>query len=119
MKDAEDIHGEGITEAPPIEDGAYISGLILEGAGWNFEKACLTAPEPMKLSANMPVIHFKPIEKKKMPKDLYNCPTYIYPIRTGTRERPSFMLHIDLDSGEEAPKFWTKRGTALLLSGAD
>ena len=56
MQDSEDINGENIQEAPVADDGAYISGLFLEGAGWNYEKMCLTEPEPMKLFVNMPVL---------------------------------------------------------------
>jgi dynein heavy chain len=41
----------------------------------------------------------------------------MYPLRTGTRERPSFMIAVDLKSGAgKSPDVWTKRGTALLLS---
>ena len=39
-----------------------------------------------------------------------------YPVRTGTRERPSFMISIDLKSGTVDSDFWVKRGTALLLA---
>ena len=54
-------------------------------------------------------------EQRKVTKGTYACPCYMYPVRTGTRERPSFMLTVDLKS-QEAPDHWVKRGTALLLS---
>jgi dynein heavy chain len=64
----------------------------------------------------MPVIQFRPIkEKKKKATGLYKCPTYIYPIRAGTVENPSFQFRINLKSGEFEPDFWKKRGTALLM----
>eukprot|EP00640_Fibrocapsa_japonica_P008248 CAMPEP_0113946450 /NCGR_PEP_ID=MMETSP1339-20121228/57532_1 /TAXON_ID=94617 /ORGANISM="Fibrocapsa japonica" /LENGTH=68 /DNA_ID=CAMNT_0000952533 /DNA_START=11 /DNA_END=217 /DNA_ORIENTATION=- /assembly_acc=CAM_ASM_000762 len=67
----------------------------------------------------MPVIHFKPVDtKKKALKGVYVCPMYMYPVRTGTRERPSFVIAVDLRSGRYGSEFWTKRGTALLLSVA-
>jgi len=47
---------------------------------------------------------------------VYSCPAYYYPRRTGTRERPSFIVAVDLKSGEKSPEHWTKRGTALLMS---
>jgi len=47
---------------------------------------------------------------------IYSCPAYYYPRRTGTRERPSFIVAVDLKSGDKVPEHWTKRGTALLLS---
>ena len=110
-------------QEPPAE-GAYIQGLFLEGASWDFEHHCLTDPRPMELYSQMPVIHFKPVEisksdkssKKKQSKDMYECPLYIYPIRTGTSERPSFMRLVDLPSGGVTPDFWVLRGAALLLS---
>eukprot|EP01084_Bolivina_argentea_P202154 345460_1 len=108
----------------PKQGGAYIKGLYLEGAGWNFNQNILTNPIPMKLYQEMPIIHFQPCEKHSKDKDnnndnIYQCPTYLYPIRTGTREKPSFVCYVDLKCGKLSPSFWSKRGTALLLSLAD
>jgi dynein heavy chain len=65
----------------------------------------------------MPVIQFKPSEsKRKGNKGIYPCPCYYYQIRTGSRERPSYMLTVDLKSGKSEADHWIKRGTALLLS---
>ncbi|CEG44893.1 flagellar inner arm dynein 1 heavy chain beta [Plasmopara halstedii] len=100
------------------KDGAYIKGLILEGARWDFDHDCLTEPHPMQLHCEMPILHFRPVEaKKKFAKGMYTCPLYMYPLRTGTRERPSFIIAVDLKVGPgKTPEFWTRRGTALLLS---
>lgn len=102
----------------PPADGAYVKGLILEGARWDFDHDTLTEPYPMELHCQMPIIHFRPVEtKKKSTKGYYNCPLYIYPIRAETRERPSFIIALDLKCGPgRTPDLWTKRGTALLLS---
>ncbi len=75
----------------------------------------------------MPIIHFKPVESKgkttKKDQNKYHCPCYVYPIRTGTREKPSFMLVVKLPTrsnmGVNETDFWVKRGTALLMSLAD
>ena len=40
----------------------------------------------------------------------------MYPVRTGSRERPSYVVTVELKSGAATPEFWTKRGTAILLS---
>ncbi len=70
-----------------------------------------------ELFCPMPIVHFKPAEnKKKAGKAVYVCPLYMYPVRTGTRERPSFMIPVELKSGAQEPEFWVKRGTALLLA---
>ena len=92
-------------------------GAFLEGAGWDFENGCLVEPEPMELIVPMPIIHFKPVEnKKKVPKGVYLCPMYLYPVRTGSRERPSFVINVELKSGSNGSEHWVKRGTAVLLS---
>jgi dynein heavy chain len=105
--------------APP-EEGAYVRGMFLEGARWDEDEGYLTEPLPMQLFATMPVVHFKPVEnKKKGGKGMYTCPLYLYPVRTGTRERPSFMIAVEIKAGKYTPEFWVKRGTALLLALAD
>jgi dynein heavy chain len=101
----------------PPKEGVYIGGMFLEGAGWEFDLTCLQEPNPMELSVSMPVINFKPTEsKKKSAKGIYACPVYYYPLRTGSRERPSYMITVDLKSGKVEADHWIKRGTALLLS---
>lgn len=99
------------------KEGVYVKGTFLEGAGWDFENGCLTEPDPMELIVPMPIIHFKPVEnKKKSQKGIYSCPLYMYPVRTGTRERPSFMINVDIKAGAADPDHWIMRGTALLLA---
>ena len=109
-------HDESSVNIQPKE-GAYIKGLFLEGARWDLDAGCLSEPKPMELFCPMPIIHFKPVEsRKKSGKGLHACPAYAYPVRTGSRENPSFMIEVDLKSGPRDSAFWTKRGTALLLS---
>lgn len=76
----------------------------------------------------MPIIQFKPVEKEvkqkaKKGQNLYVCPTYMYPIRTGVREKPSYMFTVMLpikpgvnNTNSSDQDFWAKRGTALLMS---
>uniref|UniRef100_A0A7S3G9X5 Dynein heavy chain n=1 Tax=Palpitomonas bilix TaxID=652834 RepID=A0A7S3G9X5_9EUKA len=105
-----------ITNYP--REGAYIKGMYLEGGAWDYEHGCLVEPQHMELVVPMPIIHFKPVDsKKKSAKgSFYKCPCYYYPVRTGTRERPSYIISVDLKAGSENDEFWIKRGTALLLS---
>ena len=72
----------------------------------------------------MPIIHLRPVNKELKLKSkkgvpTYVCPCYMYPLRTGVRERPSYMFSITLNSGAHDSNFWVKRGTALLMSLAD
>jgi len=43
------------------KEGAYIEGLILEGAKWDGDKNYIADADPMKLYYTMPIIHFKPV----------------------------------------------------------
>eukprot|EP00929_Paragymnodinium_shiwhaense_P077086 TRINITY_DN3967_c0_g4_i1.p1 TRINITY_DN3967_c0_g4~~TRINITY_DN3967_c0_g4_i1.p1 ORF type:complete len:2593 (+),score=910.05 TRINITY_DN3967_c0_g4_i1:931-7779(+) len=110
---------ESLIQAQPKE-GAYIKNMTLEGARWDGNAGALADAETMILFSLFPIMHFKPVAKKKTNFDgIYQCPLYLYPVRTGSRERPSFMIWIDLKSGATTPpEFWVKRGTALLLATA-
>jgi dynein heavy chain len=100
----------------PVE-GAYFDRFFLEGAKWNTEGSCLEDAEPMQLYASVPIILFKPIAKKKTASEtaIYQCPLYFYPNRAGAPTRPSFMIWVEVKTGDETPGFWIKRGTAMLL----
>ncbi|GAB5364245.1 hypothetical protein AAMO2058_000953100 [Amorphochlora amoebiformis] len=112
------------TLSGPPKDGAYIKGFYLEGAQWDVDNWYLDEPLPMQLYCEMPIIHFKPVDgKKAKDKGMYACPVYRYPIRTGPRENPSYVISVKLrlppvttNSMKSSPSFWIKRGTALLLS---
>ena len=62
----------------------------------------------------------KPIQKKKAASEtaIYQCPLYFYPVRAGAPTRPSFVIYVEVKTGAEAPGFWVKRGTAMLLCTA-
>lgn len=111
----------------PAKEGAYIEGLFLEGAKWDGDRNCIAEAEPMKLYYKMPIIQFKPVlsetkQKAKKGQNFYQCPTYMYPIRTGIKG-PSYMFTVQLPykpnpnfTGTNEQDFWIKRGTALLMS---
>ena len=48
-----------------LQDGVWIRGLFLEGAGWDKKGSCLVEANPMQLVCPMPTIHFKPAESKR------------------------------------------------------
>jgi dynein heavy chain, axonemal len=109
---------DSVVQEPPKE-GAYIKSLIIEGAQWDYEIMGLADAEPMMLYSQMPVIYFRPMARRKgaggSTDKSYECPIYMYPVRSGSRERPSFVIWVDLKSGEHTGGFWIKRGTAMLL----
>ncbi|PVD19154.1 hypothetical protein C0Q70_21718 [Pomacea canaliculata] len=101
----------------PPKDGVYIKGLYLQGAGWDKKNSVLVEANPMQLVCPMPSIHFKPTEaRKKSSKGIYTAPCYYYPNRAGSTGRPSFIVAVDLKSGEKSSDHWVKRGTAILMS---
>jgi dynein heavy chain, axonemal len=102
-----------VQAAPP--DGAYIRGMFLEGARWDGDGGSLADPRPMELVVPFPVVHFRPAEARKRTGKaaVYSCPCYMYPVRTGSRERPSYTVSVDLRSGAQEPDHWVKRGGPL------
>merc|ERR1711916_59152 len=110
--------GEGVSSAP--KEGVYIEGLFLEGAGWDLRNGCLTEPRPMELTTPMPIIYFRPVEgKKKVPKGVYVCPCYYYPVRASTPGQiNSFTIAIDLKAGGASHGHFVRRGTALLMQSS-
>ena len=48
-----------------IVDGIYVTGLFLEGAGWDRKQGTLCEPLSMELITTMPIILFKPIDHRK------------------------------------------------------
>ncbi|MED6249045.1 Dynein heavy chain 2, axonemal [Ataeniobius toweri] len=71
----------------------------------------------MQMVCQILTIYFKPVENcRKMSKSMYMCPCYYFPVRAGRAGRPSFVVGVELRSGDVAPDHWIKRGTALFLS---
>ncbi|KAA0188249.1 Dynein heavy chain axonemal, partial [Fasciolopsis buskii] len=102
---------------PTPKDGVYVCNLYLQGAGWDKKSTCLIEATPMQLVCPMPIVHFRPMEnKKKSMKNIYVAPCYYYPNRAGTPDRPSFMIGVELKTGDKPPEHWIKRSTALLMS---
>ena len=54
---------DSIQAAP--KEGAYVKDMILEGAKWDFVESCLLDADPMMLFNAMPIVLFKPVQKKK------------------------------------------------------
>ncbi|XP_074657783.1 dynein axonemal heavy chain 2-like [Tubulanus polymorphus] len=101
----------------PPKDGVLVKNLFLQGAGWDKKNQCLIEAEPMQLVCPIPTIHFKPVEsKRRAGRGIYTCPCYYYPNRAGGAGRESFVVAVDLKSGEKMPDHWAKRGAALLMS---
>lgn len=101
----------------PATDAIIVGGFRLEGAGWDLKGAHLIDPRPLELTRSMPPMQFRPFESKRRTtaKGIYVCPVYYSSVRSGNGEHPSFVVAVDLKSGDHEPEYWIKKGTALLL----
>ncbi|CAF4716798.1 unnamed protein product [Rotaria socialis] len=95
-----------------IDDGVYVTGLYLEGAGWDRKQGTLCEAKSMELVTIIPTIHFKPVEhKKKSAKGFYIAPCYYSSSRVGP-----FIVAVELKTGSMPVEHWIKRATALLMN---
>jgi Dynein heavy chain C-terminal domain len=64
---------------PPLEDGCYVSGLYLEGAGWDHDKQALRRQDPkVNTAAVTAVLLFTPCVRTrlhKLSRSLLQCTT--------------------------------------------
>lgn len=99
---------EDITSPP--QEGVYIHGLSLDGAGWDKRGCKLIESSPKVLFTPLPVVHIYAVNSTG-PKDpkLYQCPIYKKPRRTDL----TYITVISLKTAQN-PYHWVLRGVALL-----
>ncbi|OXB65797.1 hypothetical protein ASZ78_008864 [Callipepla squamata] len=92
------------------QEGVYIHGLYLEGAGWDRRNSKLIESTPKMLFVQLPVVHIFAVETTG-PKDpkLYVCPIYKKPSRTDLNYITVIYLKTVVP-----PDHWILRGVALL-----
>uniref|UniRef100_A0A7S2M8B7 Dynein heavy chain C-terminal domain-containing protein n=1 Tax=Zooxanthella nutricula TaxID=1333877 RepID=A0A7S2M8B7_9DINO len=101
-------------EAKKVEaaskDGAFCSGMWLEGARWDPVTNSLEDSRPKEMFTPMPVINCKAgMMSDKVDKNQYICPTYCVPIR-----RPYYVFPAQLRTKAPADK-WVLAGVAMIL----
>lgn len=102
-----------ITEKPKY--GCYVSGLYLEGAGWDLERSMLRKQDPKVLVTELPILQIIPIEANKLKlANTFKSPVYV------TQQRRSAMgvglvFEADIATNEHA-SLWTLQGVALILN---
>ena len=120
--DTRDVH------AGP-EEGVYIHGLWIDGAGWDKERVCLVDRASKVLFYELPVTLITGVQfTKKRPgwgfgdtkltsgeidTTKYSAPLYMY-VRRGTGARGTYIEQIDVGAGGEPPSKWCLRGVCLL-----
>lgn len=92
------------------QEGVYVYGLYLEGAGWDKRNSKLIESTPKILFIQLPVLHMYAVNTTR-PKDpkLYVCPLYKKPMRTDLNYITVIYLRTIV-----TPDHWILRGVALL-----
>ncbi|XP_049878702.1 dynein beta chain, ciliary [Pectinophora gossypiella] len=99
---------EEFTSAP--RDGAYVHGLLMEGARWDMQAGIIMDSRLKELFPAMPVINVRAITQDKQDlRNMYECPVY----KTRTRG-PTYVWTFNLKT-KDKPSKWTLAGVALLL----
>lgn len=95
--------------------GCYVSGLYLEGAGWDVERGMLRKQDPKVLVTELPVLQIIPIEANKLKlANTFRCPVYVTQAR---RNAMGVGLVFEADiATDEHPSLWTLQGVALILN---
>jgi len=105
-------------EEAPHEDGCYVNGLYLEGAGWDIEKGQLKRQDPKVLVTELPILEIIPIESsKRIVHNTFRTPVY------STSERRNaagvgLVFEADLSTVEHS-SIWTLQGVSLVLNISD
>ncbi|XP_014678787.1 PREDICTED: LOW QUALITY PROTEIN: dynein heavy chain 5, axonemal-like, partial [Priapulus caudatus] len=102
---------EDVAAAP--EEGVYVHGLFLEGAGWDRRGCKLAESRPKVLYEPLPVMHLYAAASggaaAATMTRFYECPIYKKPTRTDATYVASVKLRTT-----QPPDHWVLRGTALL-----
>jgi dynein heavy chain len=94
-------------------DGAFVTGMYLEGARWDMNANCLEESKPKEMFFKMPVVNCKAGQASdREEKNVYICPSYCVPTR-----RPYFVFPAQLRT-KQPPAKWILGGVAIILDVA-
>jgi len=95
-------------------DGAFVSGMALEGARWNIQQGMLEKSKPREMYFEMPVVYCKSNFAASRPSTgVYTCPVY------KTRQRgPTYVFSAQLKTKSKTAK-WVLGGVALVMDISD
>ena len=93
----------------PSRDGAYISGLSLEGARWNMSSGMLESSQPREMECPMPVINCRTAVADRTDHGVFGCPVYMTQFRGNT-----YVFTADLKT-KAPPAKWILAGVVLIM----
>lgn len=107
-----------IIEQNKLDDGCYVTGLYLEGAGWDIERGKLKKQDPKVLVVELPILQVLPIESSKIvDKNTFRTPVYVTSQR---RNAAGVGLVFEADLATDVhPSIWVLNGVALVLNTSD
>jgi dynein heavy chain len=95
--------------------GCYISGMYLEGAGWDTERKCLVVQKPKELVLELPLMRVMPLERSKMrTQNMLRTPIYLTQKRRDAAG-VGLVQTAWLETTEHA-SFWVLQGTAIMMN---
>eukprot|EP00633_Aureoumbra_lagunensis_P004448 CAMPEP_0197319624 /NCGR_PEP_ID=MMETSP0891-20130614/55611_1 /TAXON_ID=44058 ORGANISM="Aureoumbra lagunensis, Strain CCMP1510" /NCGR_SAMPLE_ID=MMETSP0891 /ASSEMBLY_ACC=CAM_ASM_000534 /LENGTH=295 /DNA_ID=CAMNT_0042810653 /DNA_START=1166 /DNA_END=2053 /DNA_ORIENTATION=- len=107
---------QSINDVPcALESGTYISGLYLEGAGWDSHLDCLVPQQPKVLVVNLPILQVIPIEANKI--DITG--QFIAPVYVTQKRRNAMgvgLVFTVMLKTNESTAHWVLQGVALSLN---
>jgi len=110
------------TPSPP-DNGAYIHGMVMEGARFDADTGSMAESLPGQLFAPVNVVWLKPGDlSKPEPEGQYRCPFYKTNLRAGTLSTTghstNHVCNFLLPCAED-PSHWIRRGSALISQTND
>jgi dynein heavy chain len=125
--------GPEMLAGPPPADGVYVYGFFIEGAVWDYDKKCITDPNPRELFSEMPTFLFRPEQNRPDSHDagiardfmksdagaIYMCPLYKVLTRAGTLlttgHSTNFVQFIEVPTAKDQVD-WVRAGVAMFLA---
>jgi dynein heavy chain len=91
-------------------DGAYISGLSMQGARWDVQTGLIERAKPKEMFCDMPIINARAVSIDKAEKNnIYFCPTY-----KTTQRGPTWVFSAQLKTKSPAAR-WVLAGVAMVF----
>jgi dynein heavy chain len=92
----------------PSRDGAFCSGLSMQGARWNLEQGLIERAKPKEMFCPMPIIGVRAVLIEKADWAAYQCPCY-----KTTFRGPEWIFNCQLKSKADKSR-WVLAGVGLI-----